>query len=55
MEWGTPGVWHAKAGTARERVCLGHLQASFDAAPGRRGGGEGAIPNGGFRGGKAVI
>ena len=38
VEWGTPGVWHARAGTARERVCLGHWRASFDAAAGRRWG-----------------
>ena len=29
---------------------MGQRRASFDAAVGRRGGGEGAIPNGGFRG-----
>ena len=28
---------------------MGQRRASFDAAPGRRGGGEGAISEGGFR------
>ena len=43
-------MWNARAGTVRERVCLGDWRASLHAAVGSRGRGEEAIPNGGFRG-----
>ena len=37
----TPGLGHARAGNALESDTVGQRRASFDAAPGRRGGGEG--------------
>ena len=36
----TAGLGDARAGTAGERVCLGHWRASFDAAAGRGVGGR---------------